>query len=527
MIDVGAAAPTAFGWSTATLGEIRDRAELVVLWRADPVVTHPRLLERLRLDPGAMIVVDSQRTATADAAGVFFEVDDDFEALWALRGGGGGLAERLRAARHVAFIHGALDELTALALHSLVRDLARDRHAVTLGLRAGNARGAEDVLDLADGVRRAGRLRARLPARSGARRVRRRARGGRRGGDRDGRLAGRLRHRGRRHRGGGHRPPHGRRADPAARTAATAIARASRTCWPPSRSASDAADRRRPRLRPRQRRRRRGARRLRAGRQDRRRRARPRPHDQRQRDGRHAGRGRHPRPHRRAEGQRRAQALARGASRRRRRAHRDHAVRHRRDRALDVHHRLPLRAARLHDRRRGRHAAARRPPHALGDPRHAGDRRRLPRPDGQQPAALRAHPHRAGPRPRGDRLVPAGDGRLRRQARQSRRRRDVEARQRQRDVARRRGPRGHAAAGDRDDRRRGARPRAAAPGARPLQQPRRVRATTARRSTRSTRSRAAARTSPTSSSTPTAASPAGGRARGRRSSPSTSARTRS
>ena len=92
VIDVGAAATTAIGSSTATFGEIRDRAELVVLWRADPVVTHPRLLERLRLDPGAMIVVDSQRTATADAAGVFVEVDDDFEALWALRGGEGGLA---------------------------------------------------------------------------------------------------------------------------------------------------------------------------------------------------------------------------------------------------------------------------------------------------------------------------------------------------------------------------------------------------------------------------------------------------
>ena len=146
VIDVGATAGSAIGWSTATFGEIRDRAELVVFWRADPLVTHPRLLERLRVDPGAMIVVDSQRTATADAAGVFVEVDDDFEALWALRGAKGGLAERLRAARHVAFIHGRLDELTALALHSLVRDLARDRHAVTLGLRAGNARGAEDVL---------------------------------------------------------------------------------------------------------------------------------------------------------------------------------------------------------------------------------------------------------------------------------------------------------------------------------------------------------------------------------------------
>jgi formylmethanofuran dehydrogenase subunit B len=146
VIDVGAAASSPVGTSTATFGEIRDRAELVVLWRVDPLVTHPRLLERLRLDPGTMIVVDSELTATAAAAGVFVEVDDDFEALWALRAAGGGLADRLRAARHVAFIHGALDELTALALHSLVRDLARDRHAVTLGLRAGNARGAEDVL---------------------------------------------------------------------------------------------------------------------------------------------------------------------------------------------------------------------------------------------------------------------------------------------------------------------------------------------------------------------------------------------
>ena len=91
-------------------------------------------------------------------------------------------------------------------------------------------------------------------------------------------------------------------------------------------------------------------------------------------------------------GQRRAQALARGAPRRRPRPHRDRALRHRGDRPLDVRHGLPLRAAGLHDRRRGRHAAARGPPHALGASRHAGHRRRLPRADGQQPAALRAHP---------------------------------------------------------------------------------------------------------------------------------------
>jgi formylmethanofuran dehydrogenase subunit B len=47
----------------------------------------------------------------------------------------------------VALLHAQLDELDALALFAFVRDLARDRHAVALGLRGdGNARGAEDVL---------------------------------------------------------------------------------------------------------------------------------------------------------------------------------------------------------------------------------------------------------------------------------------------------------------------------------------------------------------------------------------------
>ena len=156
----------AIGASTATFGEIRDRAELVIVWRADPAVTHPRLLGRLRLDRAArgsrpLVVVDARRTATAEQADAFIELEPahDFEALWSLRALAGGarldrepeglddLAQRLLGARHVALIHGALDELGALALTSLVRDLSRDRHAVTLALRSdGNARGAEDVL---------------------------------------------------------------------------------------------------------------------------------------------------------------------------------------------------------------------------------------------------------------------------------------------------------------------------------------------------------------------------------------------
>jgi formylmethanofuran dehydrogenase subunit B len=156
----------AIGSSTATFGEIRDRAELVVAWRADPAVTNPRLLGRLRIQSRSLVVIDRTRTATAEAADTFIELEaaDDFEALWALRALITGaplardrigplplaalddLAERLRDARHVAFIHGGVDELAGLALFSLVRDLSRDRHAVTLGLRRdGNARGAEDV----------------------------------------------------------------------------------------------------------------------------------------------------------------------------------------------------------------------------------------------------------------------------------------------------------------------------------------------------------------------------------------------
>jgi formylmethanofuran dehydrogenase subunit B len=164
----------AIGSSAASFGEIRDRAEVVVAWRADPAVTNPRLLGRLRLDRAArgsraLVVVDEQRTATADEADAFVELDAalGFEALWALRAlvgrapldrdrarelpldGLEELAERLIAARHVALLYGDRlgDEVDALALFELVRDLSRDRHAVALGLRNdGNARGAEDVL---------------------------------------------------------------------------------------------------------------------------------------------------------------------------------------------------------------------------------------------------------------------------------------------------------------------------------------------------------------------------------------------
>ena len=169
---VGAAAQS-IGLSTATFGELRDRAELVVAWRVDPVASHPRLLPRLRLDRAGradgrtLVVVDRGRTPTADEADEFIELPPelDFEALWALRAlvhdvpldrdlaarlpldALEQLAGRLRACEYGALLHGPSGYANAVALLAFVRDLARVAHVVALPLRQdGNARGAEDVL---------------------------------------------------------------------------------------------------------------------------------------------------------------------------------------------------------------------------------------------------------------------------------------------------------------------------------------------------------------------------------------------
>jgi formylmethanofuran dehydrogenase subunit B len=169
---IGAAAQ-AIGLSTATFGELRDRAELVVVWRADPVASNPRLLPRLRLDRAGraagrtLVVIDAGRTGTAEEADEFIELapELDFEALWAMRAlvrdvpldrdlaarlpldALERLTGRLRTCGYGALLHGPAGYANALALLALVRDLARVAHVVALPLRRdGNARGAEDVL---------------------------------------------------------------------------------------------------------------------------------------------------------------------------------------------------------------------------------------------------------------------------------------------------------------------------------------------------------------------------------------------
>jgi formylmethanofuran dehydrogenase subunit B len=174
----GAPAVPLRGASSSTLGEIRDRSRVVVIWREDPVRTHPRLLERLgfgadshsRLDADrTLVVVDDRSTATAERAGVLLRWAraHDLAALTGLqvlaRGralgtsdlGGElhGLLERLGSVPHATFMYGpgltagAGGERRALALHELVRELSHRRHVVTLALPAAvGMRAAQDVL---------------------------------------------------------------------------------------------------------------------------------------------------------------------------------------------------------------------------------------------------------------------------------------------------------------------------------------------------------------------------------------------
>jgi formylmethanofuran dehydrogenase subunit B len=161
----GSSAAALRGASTATLGEIRDRGQVVVVWREDPETTHPRLLSRLGLprDGRTLVVVDDRDTATAARADVRvrFAPDRDVDALARLHAFEKGLQPaaseldddlrgllaRVHEVPHAAFLHGGGSYRRALALHELVRKLNDRRHVVTLALlRGGGARGADDAL---------------------------------------------------------------------------------------------------------------------------------------------------------------------------------------------------------------------------------------------------------------------------------------------------------------------------------------------------------------------------------------------
>jgi len=173
----------------ATLGEVKNRADVVVYWAVDPVVSHPRHLERYSAEAAGrflpegrvgrrLVVLDSTRTATAGRADVFLQVDPKAElnVLLALRAlvreapldrrrveAATGLplaqlqdlAETLRGSTYGAWFVGAFAgrgpvaeaEARRQALTWLIRDLNRSTRFVACGLgEAGNAHGAESVI---------------------------------------------------------------------------------------------------------------------------------------------------------------------------------------------------------------------------------------------------------------------------------------------------------------------------------------------------------------------------------------------
>jgi formylmethanofuran dehydrogenase subunit B len=171
------------GESTCTLGEIKNRADLVIYWGSDVVETHPRHLERYSLFPRGryipngrssrtLVVADSTQKATARQADIFLAIEPecDFEALHTLRSLVLGksvnddrtgapltqlrtLAERMKACRYGIIFFGTALSMSGLghrnieALLMLVRDLNQFTRFFARRMRVqGDVTGADTVL---------------------------------------------------------------------------------------------------------------------------------------------------------------------------------------------------------------------------------------------------------------------------------------------------------------------------------------------------------------------------------------------
>jgi formylmethanofuran dehydrogenase subunit B len=169
-----AGAMQSVGEVTATFGEMRNRADLLIVWGVDPITSHPRFFERYA--PGKRVItIASKRTATVESADEWIAVraGGEFDAAVVLQGLAKGLRlspeqvnertgvelavwqsflERMRQARYGVLLTGDIDDSPAArreceALAHLVRELNRHTRFVSMTLRsAPNGLGAENVL---------------------------------------------------------------------------------------------------------------------------------------------------------------------------------------------------------------------------------------------------------------------------------------------------------------------------------------------------------------------------------------------
>jgi formylmethanofuran dehydrogenase subunit B len=181
----------AVGEATCTLGEIKNRADVVVFWGGNPAESHPRHFTKYSVTPKGMhvpngrkdryvVLVDVRKTASARAADLFIQVKPgkDFEVLWALRAlvkgvpiepgieaetgvplaTLTGLVERMKRARFGVFLFGMGLSMTrgkhynAAAILALARDLNRYTRFLAKPMRGhGNVTGADNVVSWSTG----------------------------------------------------------------------------------------------------------------------------------------------------------------------------------------------------------------------------------------------------------------------------------------------------------------------------------------------------------------------------------------
>jgi formylmethanofuran dehydrogenase subunit B len=181
----------AVGEPTCTLGEIKNRADMVIFWGGNPAESHPRHFTKYSVTPRGLhvpngrkdryvVLVDVRKTPSARAADLFLQVKPgkDFELLWVLRALVKGVAvdpgveaetgvplatlealvARMKRARYGVFLFGMGLSMTrgkhynAAALLALARDLNRFTRFLAKPMRGhGNVTGADNVVSWSTG----------------------------------------------------------------------------------------------------------------------------------------------------------------------------------------------------------------------------------------------------------------------------------------------------------------------------------------------------------------------------------------
>jgi formylmethanofuran dehydrogenase subunit B len=175
------------GEVTCTLGEIKNRGDLIIFWGSDPAESHPRHFSKYSLTAKGLfvprgradrycVVVDVRKTKSALEADQFIQIKPrkDFEALWALRALAKGveldaaeieaetgvplatwqgLMDRMKQARYGVILFGMGlttmrgEHLNSYALLALARDMNEHARFVCKPMRGhGNVAGADNVV---------------------------------------------------------------------------------------------------------------------------------------------------------------------------------------------------------------------------------------------------------------------------------------------------------------------------------------------------------------------------------------------